>query len=650
MKTNGWICSWKQLRTVVAVLTILVAAFAATPKSSGQTSTIRPGPRPPEVLPDQYIVQLRAGDPEAQAQALARQYGLSVGFIYRYAINGFSAIIPAQRLAQFRSDPSVLSVEPNRVVRAAAQTLPTGIERIGANLNNYAHIDGQDERVDVDVAVIDTGVYAHPDLNVYQRTDCVDTSFLGMLVRAKCKDGQGDDGNGHGTHVSGTIGALDNDIGVVGVAPGVRIWSIRVLGDGSGYLTWLIAGMDYVVQHAADIEVANMSLGWTGNSSAARTAVQNAVQKGVVFVVAAGNDGQDIYGPDGVFGTSDDFEPASYPEAVTVSALADSDGQAGGLGAPTSYGPDDTLATFSNYSRTVAAGNPVNSPGAGIDLAGPGVSILSTFPGGGYATASGTSMATPHVTGAFALFIAANGRANSASEVAAMRQAMINAAEAQTAWGPADTRDPDGGREGLVNVAANSGPVNLAPVITINSPKNGDNFADGATIQFQGTATDEDGDLTAALSWSSNKDGYLGSGGSLSKTLSSGVHIITASATDSGGKTGNSSITLTVGCTPTQAVVSGVTYKLSKNKRDLSTTIELQNDCGQPVSGATVSIELINLSVPHIWVGTGTTDQSGAATFVLKNAPAGFYQTLVYDIVAGSLSWDGVTPDNSFTK
>jgi subtilisin len=650
MKTNGLIFSWKQLRRFFAVLTILVAASAATPKSSGQTS--RPASRLPEAVPGQYIVQLRAGvDPEAQAQSLAQQYGLSVGFIYRYAINGFSAVIPAQRLAQFRSDPSVLSVEPNLVVHATAQTLPTGVERIGATVNNYAHIDGQDQRVDVDVAVIDTGVYPHEDLNVYARTDCVDMSFLGLLVRAKCQDGQGLDGYGHGTHVAGTIGALDNDIGVVGVAPGVRVWSVRVLGDdGSGYLTWLIAGMDYVVQHAAEIEVANMSLGWTGNSTAARTAVQNAVQKGVVFVVAAGNDGQDIYGADGVFGTSDDFEPAAYPEAVTVSALADSDGQAGGLGASTSYGPDDTLATFSNYSHTVAPGNPVNSPGAGIDLAGPGVAILSTFPGGAYAVASGTSMATPHVTGSFALYIAANGRANTAAEVAAMRQAMINAAEAQTAWGPADTHDADGAREGLVNVATNSGPVNLAPVISINSPANAANFADGATIQFQGTATDEDGDLTAALSWTSNKDGYLGSGGSLSKTLSSGVHIITASATDSSGKTGNSSITLPVGCVPTQVIVSNVTYKLSKNKRDLSTIIELENDCGQPVSGATVSIELINLSLPKLWVGSGTTNQSGAATFVLKNAPAGFYQTLVYEIVAGSLSWDGETPDNNFSK
>jgi len=108
----------------------------------------------------------------------------------------------------------------------------------------------------------------HPDLNVFARTDCVDWDLFRDSARhaRHMRRRPGYRRHGHGTHVSGTIGALDNGIGVVGVAPGVRLWSVRVLeSDGSGYLSWLVAGMDYVALHASEIEVANMSLGWVGN-------------------------------------------------------------------------------------------------------------------------------------------------------------------------------------------------------------------------------------------------------------------------------------------------------------------------------------------------------------------------------------------------
>jgi hypothetical protein len=584
-----------------------------------------------------------------------QQHGLAVGKVYRYALNGFSAMVPPGQLAQLRNDPAVLTVEPDLIVHVVSQTIPTGVSRIGTVLNNVAKINGVDERVNVDVAVIDTGVSAHPDLNVFARTDCVDNSLLVVLFGfpATCVDGQGDDGNSHGTHVAGTIGALDNDFGVVGVAPGARIWSVRVLdANGSAYLSWIIAGMDYVTQHASEIEVANMSFGWTGNSSAARTSVQNGVAKGVVFVAAAGNDGVDIYGADGLPGTADDFEPAAYPEVSAISALADSDGVSGGAGPATNYGPDDTLATFSNFSAHVPAGYTITSPGQKIDLAAPGVDILSTYPGGLYALGSGTSMASPHATGAFALYIAANGRATTAAGVNSIRQALIDASQQQSLWGPANTVDPDGFHEGLANVGSGSTPSNLAPAVTIKSPANNASFASGALISFSGTATDDhDGTLTSKLSWSSNKDGVIGSGGSFSKKLSDGVHIITASVTDSAGKVGSSSVTVKVGCVASVAKVTSITYSVTNRKRDLNSIVTLKDDCGKAVVGASISIVLSNSSSPLlIWQATGTTGSTGSETFLLPNAPNGTYKTQVVGVTATGLTWDGAYPSNSYTK
>jgi len=430
---------------------------------AGAQPPVNPPAGSPQIVPGRYIVLLQDGvDAPATARRLAAAHGMRLLSVYQHALKGFAAVIPEARLDLLRQDPSVLSIEPDRVIHALAQTLPTGINRIEADQNALAAIDGVDTRVDVDIAVIDTGVdLDHPDLNVYRFTDCVDADLIGWLFGITCVDDDdplndgtlGNDLNGHGSHVAGIAAAKDNGIGVVGVAPGARIWSVAVLdATGSGYLYWLVNGIDWVAAHADEIDVANMSLGWQGNSPAARTAIQNAVNRGVVFVVSAGNSAQDIYGPDRVFGNADDFEPASYPEAAAISALVDTDGVAGGLGPGTIRGPDDTLANFSNFSTTAVATNPVTSPGKGIDVAAPGVNIYSSYKDGGYATLSGTSMSSPHAAGAAALYIAANGRATTASGVAFIRQQLINAAQPQTQWGPADTKDRDTNNEGLVQV------------------------------------------------------------------------------------------------------------------------------------------------------------------------------------------------------
>ncbi len=347
-------------------------------------------------IPGQYIIVLKDDavtdqNEDSVIDELVTRHQLGHQLTFRKVFKGFSVTASDSQLAELKKDPRVDFVSEDRVVSIDArpsqpviesQTLPTGINRINAE-------NKTNKGAGVNVAVIDTGIdTSHPDLsaNIAGGKNCVPgtTSYR--------------DGNGHGTHVAGTIAALDNGIGVVGVAPKAKLWAVRVLNSsGSGTWSSVICGIDFVTSKApkngGPITVANMSLGGTGtgdnscgktNNDALHMAICRSRDAGVTYVVAAGNSAADA-------GAS---VPSSYDDAViTVSALADSDGASGGTGGATSYGADDTFASFSNY-------------GAVVDLGAPGVNILSTWRGGGYATISGTSMASPHVAGAAALYIA----------------------------------------------------------------------------------------------------------------------------------------------------------------------------------------------------------------------------------------------------
>ncbi|HXR60600.1 MAG TPA: S8 family serine peptidase, partial [Solirubrobacterales bacterium] len=283
-----------------------------------------------------------------------------------------------------------LETEDNEGFEPLEATIPTGIKRIFASANKALDIDGQDDvRANVDVAVIDTGIDpTHPELNVVSRTDCT-------IAAESCIDNSGPDQNSHGTHVAGTIGALDNGIGVVGVAAGARLWSVKVL-DAGGYGSFseVTAGVDWVTAHASEIEVANMSIGSSLTVLALNQAIEKSIEKGVVYAIAAGNRNEEVH-----------TSPANVKSAITVSAIADYDGEPGGTASPScgSYGLDDRKASFSNY-------------GLLVDIAAPGVCILSTKPGSSYGLKSGTSMAAPHVAGAAAL-LAAKSNPNSLKDV-----------------------------------------------------------------------------------------------------------------------------------------------------------------------------------------------------------------------------------------
>ena len=445
---------------------LLLASAFAVQRDSG---SIEARPALPAV-PGRYIVVLQPG---VDAASVAAGHGAIPEQAYSHALNGFAGQLSPRQVAALRADSRVLSIEEDQVVSIADQTTPTGIQRIFAPGNGGIDIDKTDDwQVDVDVAVIDTGIDAtHPDLNVFSSVNCSG----GAPWKSSCGSGGADD-NGHGTHVAGTIGALDNGIGVVGVAPGARLWAVKVLNSsGSGYMSWIVAGIDYVAANSNSIEVANMSLGCECTSAAMNTAISNAISGGVVFVVAAGNNGTN----------ANTFSPANHPDVVTVSALADFDGLPGGLGSSTCRADqDDTLADFSNFGPTV-------------EIAAPGVCILSTVPGG-YGTFSGTSMASPHVAGAAAL-LASRPNPNSSGDVGGIRSALIGAGNVN--W----TDDSgDGSKEPLLDVSntavfnpvmvAGSGgatPADNPPTVSITSPAPG-SIASGI-VSIAADASDDNG-------------------------------------------------------------------------------------------------------------------------------------------------------------
>ena len=330
-----------------------------------------------EKIPNQYIVvlkdnnQLSSSSIKSLASEATKQ-GAALRHIYDHVLGGFAIKVPNEKaLEAILKIPQVAYVEPDIKVKAFVQSLPTGINRVDADLSSTKSGDGSGV-VNVDIGILDTGIdLNHPDLNVYRQVTFVSGTF------------SGNDDNGHGTAVAGIAAAKDDSQGVVGIAPGARLWAIKVLDStGNGFISDIIEGIDYVTQHVNEIDVVNMSFGADGTNTALRTAIINSVAAGVTYAAAGGNDAKD----------ASSVIPASYPEVIAVSAIVDTDGKCGGLSTPTTTGSDDTLADFSNF-------------GSVIDIAAPGVLIKTTTRGSSYTNSfSGTSASTPHVTGAAALY------------------------------------------------------------------------------------------------------------------------------------------------------------------------------------------------------------------------------------------------------
>ncbi|MCY7399266.1 MAG: S8 family serine peptidase [Sphingomonas bacterium] len=311
------------------------------------------------------------GNSQAEANRSLQSVNARAKYVYSAAIRGFAANVPEQAIERMKANnPNIAYCEQDQIITVVpiqaaarpggggsgqpAQDTPWGITRVNGGLSGTF----------ATAWVIDTGIdFAHPDL----RVDTVRSrSFLSTTTSPV-------DQNGHGTHVAGTIAALDNTIGVIGVAPGAQVVAVRVLDRrGSGSNSGVIAGVDYVAANGQPGDVANMSLGG-GISTALDTAVVNAAKGGVRFALAAGNETDD----------ANNHSPARANglNVYTVSA----------------FSVGDQWASFSNF------GNPP------IDYAEPGVAVKSTWLSGGYNTISGTSMATPHLAGLLLTGVRAGG-------------------------------------------------------------------------------------------------------------------------------------------------------------------------------------------------------------------------------------------------
>jgi aqualysin 1 len=299
-------------------------------------------------------------------QNLERRHGFRSEHVYSAAVRGFSARLTARQIADLEDDPIVSYVEPDGTMAIVAQTLPWGIDRIDADISSTLAGDGSGAVSNVNGYIIDTGIdTTHANLNV--------------VGHVKFASGVNSDCNGHGTHVAGTVAASDNTVDVVGVAPGMRLTGVKVLGcGGTGSTSGVIKGVDWVTANAVKPAIANMSLGGSA-STALDDAVKPSADSGVFYSIAAGNSGTDAC-------TSSPARAGTHNGVMTTAATDSNDHE----------------VSFSNF-------------GPCVDIWAPGVGILSTRRGGGTTTLSGTSMAAPHVGGTGALYLSSHILASAAA-------------------------------------------------------------------------------------------------------------------------------------------------------------------------------------------------------------------------------------------
>ena len=581
----------KKLRT--AFTTAIAAAALLLLIAPGASSEAAPNN---DVLVDVIIGFDSA--PGASEEALVR--GLGGQITHRYTIvPGMAASIPEAAIAALRNNPNVAAVDLDGEAHAIVTELENswGVAHIRSG---EVHAGGNSGK-GISLAVIDTGIgdgsnTPHEDLAVVGRMDYVDD------------DGIPQDGYGHGTHVAGTACALDNGKGVVGVAPACDLYNLRVLNNsGSGNWGDIVAAIDYAVTHK--IDVANLSLGSSQYPGSTVEAAFNSAASTVIIVAAAGNSGN-RKGNNNTVGY-----PARFDGVIAVAATNSS----------------NVRASFS-------------STGPDLEVSAPGVSVNSTVPSGsctmctasGYRTASGTSMASPHVAGVAALMIAAG-----VTDVRAQLSATAIPLGSASKYGA-----------GLVDAPGAVG-LGDAPALTYGTLSGTVTAADGSG-GIEGATVSLDTGESASTSFTGTY--------SFAKVLT-GTRSVTVAATGFVGQSQNATVTEGGAAVadfvlatevvdppvdptpPAELNVQAITYGSHGGKdgaRHLDVYVLISDASSTPVEGVSVTIDLY-LGADLYGGATGTTGADGVASFVARAAPSGCYSVVVTEL--NGVTYDGLNPD-----
>lgn len=597
---------------IVGIFAILLILTIPAISAFGQTPTVSKVP----------VIILFKEKPIDKHVNLIKSVGGEVTRTYKI-INGFAANLPETSIENLKHNPLVTSIDPDLEVKAIDTSADI---QIRADQVWAAGVTG----TGVPVAILDTGIdTTHPE-------------FSGRILKCHSEITNTNtctDGNGHGTHVAGIAAAAGINTSAKGVAPSASLYIDQVLNSkGSGTISGVIAGIDWARTNGA--KVISMSLGTSPISTvepncdsvlpSLTTAINNAVASGISVVAAAGND--DINGVGA---------PACISSTIAVAAVDSA----------------DNIASFSSR------GGPVADHG----IAAPGVNIFSSWKNGGYNTISGTSMATPLVSGTIALLLKANPTLSPATIKSTLFSTTCTSSTTPSCptGSVPNTAYGYGRIDALATFNAVAVPVTVptapsAPVLSTTgntatsigiswtTPANGGSAITGYTYQW---STDNFASITGSTPVSAGTNSATISG--LSASTSYNIRVFATNAI--GNSASSNVLTVATSATPqvaTSVSVTNISYFTEGGKnadKHLDVKLTLRDNLLNPVQSASVSINLFRNSI-LVASGTGTTLSDGTITFVLRNASPGTYSTVVTTVSAGSLTWDKVTPSNSYTK